>query len=139
MLSTRRDLLPEDIADELAKLQDDVPPFPEAQSIAIIEQGLGPPVDALFARFAARPMASASVAQVHAATLHGGQEVVVKVIRPDIEPIIRQDIALLFTLAKLVAKYLPDGRRLRPVEVVSDYELVILDELDLGREAANAS
>jgi ubiquinone biosynthesis protein len=139
MLSTRRDLLPEDIADELAKLQDDVPPFPEAQSIAIIEQGLGKPVDELFASFVATPMASASVAQVHAATLHSGQEAVVKVIRPDIEPIIRQDIALLFTLAKLVAKYLPDGRRLRPVEVVSDYELVILDELDLGREAANAS
>jgi ubiquinone biosynthesis protein len=84
-------------------------------------------------------MASASVAQVHSATLHSGQEVVVKVIRPDIESIIRQDIALLFTLARLVAKYLPDGRRLRPVEVVADYELVILDELDLGREAANAS
>ena len=117
MLSTRRDLLPEDIADELAKLQDDVPPFPEAQSIAIIEKGLGKPVHDLFASFEARPLASASVAQVHAATLHGGQEVVVKVIRPDIEPIIRQDIALLFTLARLVARYHPDGRRLRPVEV----------------------
>ena len=84
-------------------------------------------------------MASASVAQVHTATLHSGEKAVVKVVRPDIEPIIRQDLALLFTLARLVAKYLPDGRRLRPVEVVSDYKLVILDELDLGREAANAS
>jgi ubiquinone biosynthesis protein len=139
MLSTRRDLLPEDIADELAKLQDDVPPFPEAQAMAIIEAGLGKPVDQLFARFEARPMASASVAQVHAATLPGGEEVVVKVIRPDIEPVIRQDIALLFTLARMVARYVPDGWRLRPVEVVADYELVILDELDLGREAANAS
>ncbi len=139
MLSTRRDLLPEDIADELAKLQDDVPPFPERQSVAIIEEGLGRSVTELFARFEATPMASASVAQVHAATLHSGQEVVVKVIRPDIEPVIRQDIALLFTLARLVAKYVPDGKRLRPVEVVADYELVILDELDLGREAANAS
>lgn len=84
-------------------------------------------------------MASASVAQVHAATLHEGQDVVVKVVRPDIEPIIRQDIALLYTLARLVEKFLPDGKRLRPVEVVADYEITILDELDLGREAANAS
>ena len=138
MLSTRRDLLPTDIADELAKLQDDVPPFPEEQSIAIIEKGLGKPVTELFASFEARPMASASVAQVHAATLHNGDSVVVKVIRPDIEPIIRQDLALMFTLARLVARFVPDGRRLRPVEVIADYELIILDELDLGREAANA-
>ena len=139
MLSTRRDLLPEDIADELAKLQDDVPPFPEQQSIAIIEKALSKPVTELFATFDPTPMASASVAQVHTATLHSGEQAVVKVVRPDIEPIIRQDLALLFTLARLVAKYLPDGRRLRPVEVVSDYKLVILDELDMGREAANAS
>jgi ubiquinone biosynthesis protein len=138
MLSTRRDLLPTDIADELEKLQDNVPPFPQQQSIAIIEKGLGKPVAELFASFDAKPMASASVAQVHAATLHSGEQVVVKVIRPDIEPIIRQDLALMFTLAKLVARYFPDGRRLRPVEVVRDYELIILDELDLGREAANA-
>jgi ubiquinone biosynthesis protein len=138
MLSTRRDLLPEDIADELAKLQDDVPPFPGQQSIAIIEKALGKPVAELFATFDPTPMASASVAQVHAATLHSGEQAVVKVVRPDIEPIIRQDLALMFTLARLVAKYLPEGRRLRPVEVVADYKLVILDELDLGREAANA-
>lgn len=139
MLSTRRDLLPEDIATELARLQDDVPAFPEEQSIAIIENALGKPVSELYASFEARPMASASVAQVHSATLHSGEEVVVKVVRPDIEPVIRQDLALMYTLAKLVARYVPDGRRLRPVEVVSDYELTILDELDLGREAANAS
>lgn len=139
MLSTRRDLLPEDIANELARLQDDVPPFPEQQSIAIIEQALGHPVTELYADFDAKPLASASVAQVHTATLHSGEQVVVKVVRPDIEPVIRQDLALLYTLAKLVARYLPDGWRLRPVEVVSDYELTILDELDLGREAANAS
>jgi len=83
-------------------------------------------------------MASASVAQVHAATLHSGENVVVKVIRPDIEPIIRQDLALMFTLARLVARYVPEGRRLRPVEVITDYELIILDELDLAREASNA-
>ena len=139
MLSTRRDLLPGDIADELAKLQDDVPAFPQQQSVAIIEQALGKPVEELFAGFEAAPMASASVAQVHAATLHSGEEVVVKVVRPDIEPVIRQDIALMFSLARLIEKFLPDGRRLRPVEVVSDYKYTILDELDLGREAANAS
>ena len=139
MLSTRRDLLPKDIADELAKLQDDVPPFPQKQSIDIIETALGKPVTELFAGFEAQPLASASVAQVHAATLHDGREAVVKVVRPDIESVIRQDLALMFTMARLVAKYLPQGRRLRPVEVVSDYQLVILDELDLGREAANAS
>ncbi len=137
MLSTRRDLLPDDIAEELAKLQDDVPPFPEQQSIAIIEAALGKPVSELYASFESTPMASASVAQVHAAVLHSGEQVVVKVVRPDIEPIIRQDLALLYSIAGLAAKYLPNGRRLRPVEVVSDYELVILDELDLGREAAN--
>ncbi|MFK7976475.1 MAG: ubiquinone biosynthesis regulatory protein kinase UbiB [Halioglobus sp.] len=139
MLSTRRDLLPEDIADELAKLQDNVPPFPANESVAIVEDALGKKVSELFASFDVEPMASASVAQVHTATLHSGESVVVKVVRPDIEPVIRQDIALLSTLAKLVANYVPQGRRLRPVEVVNDYELVILDELDLGREAANGS
>ena len=139
MLSTRRDLLPEDIANELALLQDQVPPFPQDQSVDIIESALGKPVDELYATFEASPMASASVAQVHAARLHSGEDVVVKVVRPDIEPVIRQDLALMFTLAKLVARYVPDGKRLRPVEVVRDYELIILDELDLGREAANAS
>mgnify|MGYP001811618927 FL=1 len=124
MLSTRRDLLPEDIADELARLQDDVPPFPQQQSVAIIEQALGKSVTGLFATFEAQPMASASVAQVHAATLPGGEEVVVKVVRPDIEPVIRQDLALMFTMARLVARYLPQGRRLRPVEVVSDLSLI---------------
>jgi ubiquinone biosynthesis protein len=139
MLSTRRDLLPDDIADELAKLQDNVPPFPEQQSIAIIEKALGKPVGELFASFETTPMASASVAQVHCATLYSGEQVVVKVVRPDIEAVIREDIALMFTLAKLAAKYHPNGRRLRPVEVVADYELIILDELDMAREAANTS
>jgi ubiquinone biosynthesis protein len=139
LLSTRRDLLPPDIADELAKLQDKVPPFDETHAAAIIETALGQPVSTLFARFEELPMASASVAQVHGATLHGGEDVVVKVLRPDIKPVIRQDLALMFTLARLVQRYLPDGKRLRPVEVVADYELTIFDELDLRREAANAS
>jgi len=139
MLSTRRDLLPHDIADELAKLQDDVPPFPERESIAIIETTLGKPIAELFAEFETTPMASASVAQIHRASLHSGEKVVVKVVRPDIESVIRQDIALMQVLAQFIYKHLPNGRRLRPVEVVSDYELTILDELDMGREAANAS
>jgi len=139
MLSTRRDLLPEDIAAELAKLQDEVPPFPGGEAVAIIEKALGKPLAELYAEFDTTPLASASVAQVHSATLHSGESVVVKVLRPDIEPVIRQDIALLFTLARLVQRFLPEGRRLRPVEVVADYELIVLDELDLGREASNAS
>ena len=139
LTSTRRDLLPPDIADELAKLQDQVPPFPQDQAVAIIEEALGESVDTIFARFSPEPLASASVAQVHAATLHSGEEVVVKVLRPGIEKTIRQDISLLFTLARLVEKYLPDGKRLRPLEVVDDYQHTILDELDLQREGANTS
>ncbi len=138
-LSTRRDLLPVDIADELAHLQDRVPAFPPAQSRQIIEAALGDAVEALFARFDAIPMASASVAQVHSAQLRDGREVVIKVLRPDVEPVIRQDIALLFLLARLTERFLRDGWRLRPVALVADYEHVILDELDLAREAANAS
>jgi ubiquinone biosynthesis protein len=139
LLSTRRDLLPPDIADELAKLQDQVPPFDPVQSKALIEAQLGAKVSAVFARFDAQPLASASVAQVHGAQLKSGEEVVVKVIRPGLKPIIEQDIAWLFLLAKLAEKSSADARRLRPVEVVSDYEKTIYDELDLLREAANAS
>ncbi|MBT4521934.1 MAG: ubiquinone biosynthesis regulatory protein kinase UbiB [Halieaceae bacterium] len=139
MLSTRRDLLPADIANELARLQDEVPPFSETLAVTIIEKALGKSVEELFGSFDISPLASASVAQVHTATLHSGERVVVKVVRPDIEPVIRQDIALMFTLARLVEKYMPDGKRLRSVDVVADYELTILDELDMGREAANTS
>ncbi len=139
MLSTRRDLLPDDIIDELTKLQDQVAPFPSEQAVDIIEQALEKPVGELFASFNQSPLASASVAQVHAATLRNNKEVVVKVIRPGIEKTIRQDIKLLFTLARLIEKYLPDGRRLRPVEIVEDYQHTILDELDLQREGANTS
>ncbi|MCJ8168299.1 ubiquinone biosynthesis regulatory protein kinase UbiB [Atopomonas sediminilitoris] len=139
LLSTRRDLLPPDMADELAKLQDQVPPFPAAQARARIEQFLGAPVEELFARFDSEAMASASVAQVHSAQLHSGEEVVIKVIRPGLAPVIRQDIAWLFLLAGLLQRVSSDARRLRPQEVVADYEKTIFDELDLMREAANAS
>jgi ubiquinone biosynthesis protein len=139
LLSTRRDLLPEDLADELSLLQDQVPPFPAAEARAIIERSLGKPVGSLFASFEEAPLASASVAQVHAATLHSGRTVVVKVIRPRIERTIREDIGLLFTLAGWIERFHPDGWRLRPREVVRDYQHVVLDELDLQREAANTS
>lgn len=139
VLSTRRDLLPRDIADELALLQDQVSPFDSAQATQLIETALGQPVATLFRDFETEPMASASVAQVHRATLHGGEEVVVKVLRPGIEVTIRQDLALMRTLAGLVQRFVPQGYRLRPREVVADYETTILDELDLQREAANAA
>ncbi|MBJ7537841.1 ubiquinone biosynthesis regulatory protein kinase UbiB [Marinomonas transparens] len=137
ILSTRRDLLDDDIADELAKLQDKVPAFSGQVAQAIIERDLKAPVEELFAEFSADPLASASIAQVHTATLHSGEEVVVKVIRPNIEKTIRKDIGLLHILANLITRMSDDGRRLKPVEVVNDYEHTILDELDLAKEAAN--
>lgn len=139
MLSTRRDLLAPDIAAELAKLQDEVPPFGQDKAIAIIEKSLDKPLDQLFSAFSAEPLASASIAQVHAARLPGGEEVVVKVVRPNLEKVIRQDVELLLLLAKWVQRYSPNGRRLRPVEVVQDYQHTIIDELDMQREAANTS
>lgn len=139
ILSTRRDLLPDDIADELAQLQDNVPPFPGNQARAIIEASLGQPVTELFTQFDEKPLASASIAQVHTATLLDGQEVVIKVVRPDIEKTIRRDLALMHTIAGLAARYWPDGQRLRPQEVVAEFEKTILDELDLMREASSAS
>ena len=139
LLSTRRDLLPPDIADELAFLQDQVPPFPAEQSVALIEAQLGASVGEVFARFEVEPLASASVAQVHAAQLKSGEEVVVKVVRPGLKPIIRSDLAWLFVLARIAERASADARRLRPVDVVSDYEKTIYDELDLLREAANSS
>ena len=139
ILSTRRDLLPDDIAGELVKLQDNVPPFPAEQSRTIVEKALGGRVEKIFARFEEEPMASASIAQVHAATLYSGEEVIVKVVRPGIEKAIRKDVDLMYTLARLAQKYSSEARRLRPVEVVEEYEKTIFDELDLMREAANAS
>jgi len=139
ILSTRRDLLPDDIADELAKLQDSVPPFPGTQARAIVEAAYGRPVTEVFAAFDAQPLASASIAQVHAARLRSGQEVVVKVLRPGVAKVIRRDIDLLYTIARLAQRYSREARRLRPVEVVQEYEKTIFDELDLLREAANCS
>lgn len=139
LLSTRRDLLPPDIADELALLQDRVPPFSSPLAKATIEASLGASVDEIFAAFDTEPMASASIAQVHAATLKGGEDVVVKVVRPGIERIIASDMKLLYTLAGIAQRFLRDGKRMRPVEVVEDYEHTIFDELDLQREAANTS
>ncbi len=139
VLSTRRDLLPLDIADELAKLQDAVEPFPGAQAQAIIEAQLQQPIDSLFNSFQQQPLASASIAQVHAAELKDGQSVVVKVVRPGIKQRIRQDVSLLRTLAGLAQRYHPEGQRIRPLEVVHEFETYIFDELDMQREAANAS
>lgn len=139
ILSTRRDLLPPDMADELARLQDRVPPFSPTEARTRIESELGGPIEQHFAWFDEQPLASASIAQVHGARLKTGEEVVVKVIRPNLRPIIRQDIAWLFLLARFAESLSADARRLRPIEVVSDYEKTIYDELDLLREAANAS
>nr|WP_256558060.1 ubiquinone biosynthesis regulatory protein kinase UbiB [Marinobacterium sedimentorum] len=139
MLSTRRDLLPDEIAFELQRLQDQVPPFPGQEARLIVEKALGKPVGELFAQFEAEPLASASVAQVHVARLHNGRDVVVKVVRPGIDRIIRKDVDLLYTFAQLLQWSWPEGRRLRPVEVVREYEQTIFDELDLRKEAANGS
>ncbi|TNE98705.1 MAG: ubiquinone biosynthesis regulatory protein kinase UbiB [Gammaproteobacteria bacterium] len=139
ILSTRRDLLPDDMAESLKHLQDRVPPFPSETARQIIETSLGAPVSELFSEFSPDPMASASVAQVHAARLPNGQNVVVKVLRPGIERVIRQDLALMYLMARLLEKYWSEGKRLHPVEVVADYDSTIHDELDLQREAANAS
>ena len=139
LLSTRRDLLPVDIADELAKLQDRVPPFPGDIAKARIEEALGSPVTELFGSFEEAPLAAASIAQVHAATLIDGRAVVVKVLRPGMRDIIGCDIEVLHALAALADRYWADSRRFRPTEVVADYEKTVLNELDLMREAANAS
>jgi len=139
VLSTRRDLLPLDIADELAKLQDRVPPFPGSEARAMVEASLGKPVTELFSAFDEVPLASASIAQVHAAKLKDGREVVVKVLRPGVEKRIRADLDVLYLIAHLAETYWSDGKRLRPLEVVAEYEKTVMDELDLVREAANAA
>ena len=138
-ISTRRDLLPKDIADELAKLQDAVPPFPGEQVIEILEGAYGRPVDEVFAHLDREPLAAASIAQVHKAELPDGAEVVVKVLRPGVQEKIERDLDVLRTVAALAAKYWEHGRRLKPLEIVAEYEETIIDELDLMREAANTA
>jgi len=139
LLSTRPDLVPEDISIELSVLQDNVPPFSSDLFKQNVELALSGSVDDLFLSFEPDPLASASVAQVHAAVLADGRDVVVKAVRPNIEKTIRKDIALLYTLARLVKTYSEDGERLHPLEVVKDYESVIIEELNLQSEGANAS
>jgi ubiquinone biosynthesis protein len=142
LLSTRRDLMPLDIADELARLQDRVPPFPSDLAVAELEKAYGRPVAEVFAEFDRTPVASASVAQVHFAVLHekdGGREVAVKILRPGIQPVIEHDIALLQVAANLLETLWADGRRLKPREVVAEFDKYLHYELDLMREAANCS
>ena len=143
VLSTRRDLLPADIAEELARLQDRVPPFPSAVAVATIERAFGRPVDAVFEQFERVPVASASIAQVHFGTIRdkGGEprEVAIKVLRPGMLPVIEKDLALMRLMAGWVEKLSEDGKRLKPREVVAEFDKYLHDELDLVREAANAA
>jgi ubiquinone biosynthesis protein len=139
ILSTRRDLLPDDIADELSKLQDAVAPFPGAEAKAIVERAYQRSIGEVFSQFNQVPLASASIAQVHVARLLDDREVVVKVVRPGIENVIRRDVGLLYTVAELVERYWRESHRLRPRAIVSEFEKIIFDELDLQREAASAS
>ncbi len=138
-LSTRKDILADDIADELVKLQDQVPPFSNDVAQQVIEGELGISTTEAFAEFSKTPLASASVAQVHAATLHTGEDVIVKVLRPDVEQWIHADIGLLYELAGFAEKFWPDAKRLHATEIVAEFEKTLLDELDLIREAGNAA
>jgi ubiquinone biosynthesis protein len=139
ILSTRRDLVPRDIADELALLQDRVPPFPGEEARDLVEEALRKPVSECFADFDIEPLASASIAQVHAATLPDGREVVVKVVRPGIEQQLKRDIDLLKAVARLANRYWEGAQRVHPLEIVREFETFVMDELDMQREAANAS
>jgi ubiquinone biosynthesis protein len=139
MMATRRDLFGDEIADELEKLLDRVPPFPLQQARDIIEQQLGMPLQQAFADFDEKEIASASIAQVYAATLPDGQDVVVKIVRPGIEHKIRKDIEVLLLLARMADRYWDEARRVKPIQIVREFETTIMNELDLVREAANAS
>lgn len=139
VMSTRRDLLPSDIADELARLQDRVPPFDSGVAVAIIEKSFGRPLDCIFASFEQTPVASASIAQVHFAVLPDGREVAVKVLRPNMLAAIKKDLALMRMMAGWVERASADGKRLKPREVVAEFDKYLHDELDLLREASNAA
>lgn len=139
ILSTRPDIFPDDIVNELSKLQDNVPPFSGDLAKQMVEAAYGCSIDEVFTHFDLMPLASASIAQVHAATLKNGDAVVVKIIRPNIEKLIRRDIGLMYLVANLTERFWSQGYRLRPREVVAEFEQTIYDELDLMREAANAS
>ena len=138
-VSTRRDLLPPDIADELEMLQDRVPPFPKNEAIEILDQAYGRPVNEVFSRFDDEPFAAASIAQVHTAALQDGTEAIVKLLRPGVRELIDRDIDVLYTLASLADQYWALSKRLRPLEAVKEYEKTIINELDLMREAANTA
>jgi ubiquinone biosynthesis protein len=138
-VSTRRDLLSPEVADELAKLQDRVPPFPAEEAVAILNDAYGKSVDEVFARFDVEPFAAASIAQVHTAALDDGTEVIVKLLRPGVREKIEQDLEVLYALAGLADRYWDNSRQLRPLEVVAEYEKTVIDELDLMREGANTA
>lgn len=136
-LSTRPDILPPDIASELAKLQDKVPPFSSETALKIFEQSFGKSPYDVFASFDKNALASASMAQVHAATLITGEDVVVKILRPKMRKVIEKDLAIMHTFASIMDRYLPESKRLKPKEIVKEFEINLYDELDLQREAAN--
>jgi len=138
-VSTRQDVLPEDVGEELAKLQDQMPPFSAEEALAQVASIYGQPAHEVFAEFDSAALAAASIAQVHVARLHSGEEVVVKLLRPGVRKQIERDLEVMYALARLARRYWKDAKRLRPVEVVAEYEKTILNELDLMREAANAS
>jgi ubiquinone biosynthesis protein len=138
-VSTRRDLLPPDLADELAMLQDRVPPFPAAEAIEILEKAYGESIREVFSRFDDEPFAAASIAQVHTAALQDGTEVIVKVLRPGVRQLIERDLDVMYAIAALADKYWEHGKRLRPIEIVAEYEKTIINELDLTREGANTA
>jgi len=139
ILSTRPDVFPEDIVVELAKLRDQVPPFPGKQAVAMIEKNFNAKINTVYKTFSETPLASASVAQVHAATLHSGEDVIVKILRPNVNKLIKKDIGLLKLIARLVQQCWSQGERLRPMEVVLEFEKTLENELDLLRETANAA
>ena len=139
LLATRRDLLDAELIDELENLLDRVPPFPVEQARSIVEKQLGQPIDKSFQSFDSTVLASASIAQVHGAVLHDGSEVIVKIVRPRIDRVIRKDIALLMLLARLANRYWSEAKRIKPLQIVEEFEKTLLNELDLVREASNAS